>query len=284
MIKQEEDGARQVPTSFPRYYNKIVKKLLQCSGKFREHQKCAAQEVLVDVLLNAPDDCYVTVKRTIQTLMGTLRYEVGHHLFCSESQRIIHTFELKVATKENENDFPYALLSRAMSKLKAEEIQMRHEFMHRLISLLQSEGPRGVVKDKEDVFLAISKTISLLSLDELKVHLPALITYFKLAAESRDPCPAVVSLIGDLFCALGTESLPYLDGFCLNFFDLIARNKIPTKLRSSCVATLTDIANSVGVQNFWPYIACTLNQLEYASSITVKNVSFSLFFFSLSYP
>jgi hypothetical protein len=179
------------------------------------------------------------------------------------------------------DDFPYAMLSRAMRKLKAEEIQMRHDFMCKLMSLLTSEGPQGVVKDKEDVFLATSTTISLLPHDELNVHLPAMIAYFKLSVESLDPSPTVVSLIGDLFRALGTQSLPYLDGFCLNLFDLLARNKIPTKIRSSCVAALIDIANSVGVNNFWPYIAYTLTQLEYASSITVKNVSFSQFFFFL---
>lgn len=177
------------------------------------------------------------------------------------------------------DDFPYAMLSRAMRKLKAEEIEMRHEFMCRLMSLLTSEGPREIAKDKEDVFLATSTTISLLPHDELNVHLPAMIAYFKLSVESRDPSSTVVSLIGDLFRALGAQSLPYLDGFCLNLFDLLARNKIPTKLRSSCVAALIDIANSVGVKNFWPYIAYTLTQLEYASSITVKKVSFSQFFF-----
>jgi hypothetical protein len=40
--------------------------------------KCAAQKVLVDVLLNSPGVCYVTVKETITTLIGRLRYEVGH--------------------------------------------------------------------------------------------------------------------------------------------------------------------------------------------------------------
>jgi hypothetical protein len=57
------------------------------------------------------------------------------------------------------DDFRYAMLSKAMRKLKAEEIQMRHDFMCRLRSLLTSESPRGVVKDKEDV--STSTTISL---------------------------------------------------------------------------------------------------------------------------
>ena len=160
---------------------------------------------------------------------------------------------------------------------------MRHDFMCKLMSLITSKGPRRVVKDKEDVFLATSTTISLLPHDELNVHLPSMIDYFKLSVESRDPSPTVVSLIGDLFRALGTQSLPYLDGFCLNLFDLLLREKIPIKVRSSCVAALIDIANSVGGKNFWPYIAYTLTQLEYASSITVKKVSFSQFFFK-AYP
>jgi hypothetical protein len=58
-----------------------------------------------------------------------------------------------------------------------------------------------------------------------------MIAYFKLSVESRDPSPTVVSVIGDLFRAPGTQSLLYFDGFCLNLFDLLAQNKIPTKLQ-----------------------------------------------------
>lgn len=175
------------------------------------------------------------------------------------------------------NDLPYAMLLRAMSRLKPDEIEMRHEFMCGLISLLQSEGFQMVLKVKEDVFLATSTTISSLSLDELKVHLPALINYFKSAVDLPDSGPMVVSLMGDLFRALGTESLPYLDGFCLKVFDLLEPKEVATNLRANCFATLIDMANSVGMQNFQPYIARTLNQLEYASSITVKKVSFFKF-------
>jgi hypothetical protein len=138
--------------------------------------------------------------------------------------------------------------------------------MRCLISILQS----GVINDH--VFLVTSTTISLLSL-ELKVHLPALITYFKSAVELPDACTLIVGLIGDVFRALGTESLPYLDSFWKTVFDLLKQKDMDIKLRSECLATIMDMTTSVGIHNFQPYIGPTLNQLQCLSSVTVKNVS-----------
>lgn len=171
---------------------------------------------------------------------------------------------------ENESYFSCITLSKVIKKLKADEIQTRHELMSGLLSILQS----GVIN--ENVFLVTSRTISLLPLNELKVHLPALITYFKSAIELPDACP-VIGLIGDLFRALRTESLPYLDFFSQAVFDLLKQKEMATKLRSECIAALMDMAISVGMQHFQPYIDRTLNQLHYASRITVKKVSFSHF-------
>lgn len=180
------------------------------------------------------------------------------------------------------------MLFRAIKSNIYNGLQKYKKFIPDLMSLLQSGDPSGVVKLKVDVFEAISIIIldNCANDSELKDHIPALINYFNLAVESRDPCPVEVSLIGSLFSRSSLrvrESLQYLDGCCLTFFAILARNEINTKLRSNCLATLETMARSVGQQNFLPYIARTLNQLEHASSITVKNVSFpQFFFFSLS--
>jgi len=150
--------------------------------------------------------------------------------------------------------------------LKANEIQILHELMRCLISILKS----GVMND--NVFLVTSTTISFLSL-ELKVHLPALTTYFKSAVELPDACTSVVGMIGDVFRALGTESLPYLDSFWKTVFDLLTQKDVDIKLRSECLATIMDMTSSVGMHNFQPYIGHTLNQLQCATSITVNKVS-----------
>jgi hypothetical protein len=84
MIKQKEGRPRLVTTSWPSSnYEKTVNKLLQCCGNFQEHQKCAAQEALGNVLSSSPVDCYLIVRSTIQKLMGKLRDGVGLNLFLS---------------------------------------------------------------------------------------------------------------------------------------------------------------------------------------------------------
>lgn len=160
-------------------------------------------------------------------------------------------------------------LARTLARLDVDGIavQLRHEFMSALLSVLQS----GVVK--EEIFLATSTAMSLLGLTELKVHLPSLITYFRLAVGLPDIFPLIVGLIGDLFRVLGAESLPYLDYFWLAIYDLLNQKDLPTKLRSDCIATMMDMANSVGILHFQPYIALALNQLQHSASITAKNVS-----------
>ncbi|XP_046643017.1 importin subunit beta-like [Daphnia pulicaria] len=219
---------------------------MQCCGKFRENQKCAAQEALLDVLLNSPLESYESVERTIQTLIGKL---------CDGD------------AAADENYLPCTMLLRAMGRLRGH--QMHHEFMRRLISILKSESPRGVLKDKKDAFLATSKTISLLPFDELKLHMLDLTTYLSSAIELPDPCPMVMSLIGDLFYkhSLFRKSLRYLDDFWLKFVDILARKDLHTKSRSICVATLNKMAQR---ENFSPYIVRTLKQLENAPSITVN--------------
>lgn len=163
----------------------------------------------------------------------------------------------------------YGTLSRALARFDLDEnaVPLRHEFMSSLLSVLEA----GVVK--EEIFLATSCAISLLGPTELKVHLPSLTTYFKLAVGLPDVLPLIVGLIGDLFRVLGTESLPYLDYYWTTIIDLLNQKDIPTKLRSDCIATLMDMANSVGVLHYQPYIAPTLNQLQNIAGITVKNVS-----------
>ena len=138
--------------------------------------------------------------------------------------------------------------------------------MRCLISILKS----WVMND--NVFLVTSTTISLLSI-ELKVHLPALTTYFKSAVELPDACTSVVGMIGDVFRALGTESLPYLDSLWKTVFDLLTQKDVAIKLRSECLAAIMDMTTSVGMHNFQPYIGHTLDQLQCATSVTVKKVS-----------
>jgi hypothetical protein len=272
VIKQEEGRPLLDTPSWPQYYERTVDELMQCCGKFRENQKCAAQEALLDVLLSSPLESYESVERTIQTLIGKLCDGVGHYLFSLEYQ-IIKTFELKDAAAD-ENYLPCTMLLRAMGRLRGH--QMHHEFMRRLISILKSESPRGVLKDKKDAFLATSKTISLLPFDELKLHMLDLTTYLSSAIELPDPCPMVMSLIGDLFYehSLFRKSLRYLDDFWLKFVDILARKDLHTKSRSICVATLNKMAQR---EDFSPYIVRTLKQLENAPSITVNQVSFHNF-------
>ncbi|KAI9564565.1 hypothetical protein GHT06_008304 [Daphnia sinensis] len=245
LASEKKNWENPVTFSLSRYYKAITEKLVKCGEMPCEHLQFAAYQALADVLLNSPNDCYSIFKSTIQTLLRKLQ---------------------NLEDRTGEQDFVCGTLSRALGRLDLDEnvVQLRHAFMSGLLSALEA----GMVK--EEIFLATSSAISLLGPTELKAYLPSLKTYFQLAVGLPDVRPLIVGLIGDLFRVLGTESLPYLDHFWTMIIDLLNQKDIPTKLRSDCTASLMDMANAVGVLHFRPYVARTLDQLQYTAGITVK--------------
>ena len=150
-------------------------------------------------------------------------------------------------------------------------IRFRHKFLKSyLLEFLQC----GMVH--EVIFEVTGTTILLLGpqLDEFGI-LPLLLPYLKSAATVPEVSRLVISLIGDLFRALGNESVPYLDDFCKKVFMILSKNEVDSKLQADCIATLNDMAISVGSQHFQPYLAELFRQLQHASGFTDKNVQYN---------
>ena len=159
-------------------------------------------------------------------------------------------------------------LSNALAQLSVDKVnvvQLRHDFVSCLLTLLRS----GLTN--EDFFLAIATAVTSFG-SELKQHLCYIASYLmpslKLPVVSR----SVINLSGDLFRALGNDSLPYLDNFCEAIFHLLEHSQLEIKLQADCIAALNDIAISVGCSNFQSKIPSTLRHLQHASTVIFKNV------------
>lgn len=173
-------------------------------------------------------------------------------------------------TWENDQTLVLLTLSSGLVRLNANDldtIQFRREFMSCLMKLLLS----GI--NHEDLIEAITITIPSLG-PELNTNLASMTSYLKSALKSPDVCPMLVGLIGDLIHVLGEESIPYLDDFCKAIFDLLAKNDRDYKLRTECITALNEMALSVGLKHFRPYLAATLKVLKNTSRICTKNVRF----------
>lgn len=161
-------------------------------------------------------------------------------------------------------------LSSGLVRLNANDLnvaQFRHELMSCLIMLLRS----GM--NHEDLFVAIATTISSLG-SKVNTYLELLAPYLKSTLESSDVSPMMVTVIADLFRVMGDESIPYLNDFCKAIFVLLAQNELDYKVRAECIATLNDMAISVGLKHFRPYLHATLKELQNASCMCTKNVRF----------
>lgn len=157
------------------------------------------------------------------------------------------------------------LESNDMKEIDAHIGRLRQEFMFNLIELLRS----NVIN--ESLIGAFSKILpSSLGADS-EGHLMELFIHLKSSIKSPEVCPLNVALVSELFAALGLDSLKYLDDFCAGISLLLAQD-IGLQLRTECMAAFNEMAVSLGLEHFQPYIGLILSELNRSCQIILSKI------------
>jgi len=155
--------------------------------------------------------------------------------------------------------------------------------MSLLLRLVDTAGKQSPVV--EDAFLAIGAMTSALDA-AFHPYLASFSPYLANALGSHEEyqlCSIAVGLVGDICRALGSQSLPYCQGFMEVLLTALQSPVLHRSVKPPILSCFGDVALAVG-PSFEPFLETTMNVLQQAGAMRADPVSHtvSLLVFSLS--
>lgn len=232
------------------YFRAIVAGLLDTTERpdaNTHNLKSAAYEALMELIKNAPKDCYEVIQRCAQVVLERLQ-KVTVHGTTSDNvdvQSLLCACLQVVLRKLQKEDLP-VIADPAMSALMS------------VLSPPNGSLPHGGVH--EDALLAIAALVEVMDTGFTK-YMPHLVPIVETALQRYDEeavCSAAVGLVGDICRALNTDIQPYADMLMNRLLTLLGAENVPRNLKPPVLGVIGDMALAMGPQ-FTKYAQVVLN-------------------------
>lgn len=264
------DGTHNTNCLSP-YFEFIVQQLLETTDRSDGAQanlRGAAYEALMDMIKNAPNDCYPVVQKTTMVILERL-----NHVLQMESQ-------IQNTDRFQFNDLQSLLCATLQSVLRKvspdDAPKISDPIMTALLTMFSTTaGKSGGVQ--EDALMAVSTLVDLLGEKFIK-YMDAFKPYLYMGLKNHSEyavCCAAVGLTGDICRVLKAKILPYCD----EIMHLLLENlSIPTVHRSvkpQILSVFGDMALGIGPE-FKKYLMIVLQMLSEASQLNVDRNDYDM--------
>ncbi|KAI5736353.1 hypothetical protein M8J76_002381 [Diaphorina citri] len=242
------------------YFDYIVQRLLETTDRpdgAQANLRSAAYEALMEMVKNAPRDCYATVQKTTMVILEKLNhYNDLQSLLCATLQSVLR--------KVTPQDAP----------------QISDAIMTALLRMLSSDvgkagGDGGGVQ--EDALMAVSTLVEVLGEGFVK-YMDAFKPYLLMGLKNHNAYQVVTSavgLIGDIARAMKSKILPHCDELMTLLLENLGDTNVNRSVKPQILSVFGDIAISIG-PDFKKYLDVVLQTLVQASAAQVDRTDFDM--------
>lgn len=264
------DGMHNTNSLSP-YFEFIVQQLLETTDRpdgAQANLRGAAYEALMDMIKNAPNDCYAVVQKTTMVILERL-----NQVLQMESQ-VQHTDRFQFNDLQS---LLCATLQSVLRKVSPEDApKISDPIMTALLTMFSTTaGKSGGVQ--EDALMAVSTLVDLLG-EKFVKYMDAFKPFLYMGLKNHSEyavCCAAVGLTGDICRVLKMKILPFCDEI-MNF--LLENLSIPTVHRSvkpQILSVFGDMALGIGPE-FKKYLMIVLQMLSEASQLNVDRNDYDM--------
>lgn len=262
---------KQETNCLSQYFEFIVQQLLETTDRQdcgQANLRAAAYEALMDMIKNAPNDCYTVVQKTTMVILDRL-----NHVLQMESQ-VTHTDRYQF------NDLQSLLCATLQSVLRRvtpeDAPQISDAIMGALLTMFNtSAGKSGNVQ--EDALMAVSTLAELLGEQFLK-YMDAFKPYLYMGLKNHQEhqvCVAAVGLTGDICRVLRNEIAPYCDEIMTLLLENLSLPALHRNIKPQILSAFGDMALGIGPE-FKKYLAIVLQMLQQASTLQVDTNDYEM--------
>lgn len=247
------------------YFQYIIEQVLLTTDRPDASQanlRGAAYEALMDMIKNAPTDCYPVVQSTTMVILERLNQVLQMDRQVAHSDRYQY------------NDLQSLLCATLQSVLRkvtpTDAPQISDAIMTALLTMFSSSaGESGNVQ--EDALMAVSTLVDLLGEQFLK-YMDAFKPYLYMGLKNHQEhqvCVAAVGLTGDICRTLRAGSAPYCDEIMTLLLRNLNEASLHRSVKPQILSVFGDIALGIGAE-FKKYLAVVLQMLNQASQLQVN--------------
>lgn len=267
----DNNESMQETNCLSQYFEFIVQQLLETT----QRQDCglanlraAAYEALMDMIKNAPNDCYPVVQRTTLVILERL-----NQVLQMESQ-INHSDRYQF------NDLQSLLCATLQSVLRRvtpeDAPQISDPVMGALLTMFNtSAGKSGNVQ--EDALMCVSTLAELIGEEFLK-YMDAFKPYLYLGLKNHQEyqvCVAAVGLTGDICRVLRNQIAPFCDEIMTLLLENLSLPALHRSIKPQILSVFGDMALGIG-PDFKKYLMVVLQMLQQASTLQVDTNDYDM--------
>jgi len=261
----------QVTNVLSAYFEYIVQQLLETTDRqdgAQANLRGAAYEALMDMIKNAPQDCYVVVQTTTMIILERL-----NQVLQMDSQ-IGHTDRYQYNDLQS---LLCATLQSVLRKVTPEDApKISDQIMAALLTMFStSSGKSGNVQ--EDALMAVSTLVDLLG-DKFLKYMDAFKPYLYMGLKNHQEhqvCVAAVGLTGDICRVLRADIAPYCDEIMTLLLENLALPQLHRNIKPQILSVFGDMALGIGT-GFKKYMPVVLQMLGQASQLQVDPNDYDL--------
>lgn len=247
------------------YLEYIVEQLLLTTDRPDASQanlRSAAYEALMDMIKNAPNDCYPVVQKTTLVILERLNHVLQMDKQVQHSERYQY------------NDLQSLLCATLQSVLRKvtpqDAPQISDSIMTALLTMFSSNaGESGNVQ--EDALMAVSTLVDLLG-EQFMKYMDAFTPYLFMGLKNHQEhqvCVAAVGLTGDICRTLRAASTPYCDEIMTLLLGNLNEASLHRSVKPQILSVFGDIALGIG-GHFKKYLSVVLQMLHQATQLQVN--------------
>lgn len=248
------------------YFAFIVEQLLMTTDRPDASQanlRGAAYEALMDMIKNAPNDCYSVVQKTTMVILERLNQVLQMDNQVAHSDRYQY------------NDLQSLLCATLQSVLRkvtpSDAPQISDAIMTALLTMFDSSvrGESGNVQ--EDALMAVSTLVDLLG-EQFMKYMDAFKPYLIMGLKNHQEhqvCVAAVGLTGDICRTLRQPIVPYCDEIMTLLLHNLNEASLHRSVKPQILSVFGDIALGIGPE-FQKYLPAVLQMLNQASQLQVN--------------
>lgn len=260
---ESSDGTQET-NCLSAFFEYIVQQLLETTDRpdgAQANLRGAAYEALMDMIKNAPNDCYPVVQNTTMIILDRLNTVLqmesqithGDRFQYNDLQSLLCATLQSVLRKVTPNDAP----------------QISDPIMTALLTMFSSSaGKSGNVQ--EDALMAVSTLVDLLGEKFLK-YMDAFKPYLYMGLKNHQEhqvCVAAVGLTGDICRVLRGKILPYCDEIMTLLLEDLSLPVLHRNIKPQILSVFGDMALGIGPE-FKKYLTIVLQMLNQAAQLQV---------------
>lgn len=258
-------------TCLSQYFEFIVQQLLETTDRADGAQanlRAAAYEALMDMIKNAPNDCYAVVQRTTMVVLDRLNQVLQMESQITHSDRF-HFNDLQ--------SLLCATLQSVLRKVETDDApKISDSIMSALLTMFNSStGKSGGVQ--EDALMAVSTLVDLLG-DKFLKYMDAFKPFLYMGLKNHQEyqvCCAAVGLTGDICRGLKMKILPYCDEIMTLLLEDLSLPTLHRSVKPQILSVFGDMALGIGPE-FKKYLPVVLQMLSQAAQLQVDPDDFDM--------